>query len=179
MARKARTPVRRALRDDSPLVAAVVDGFSAVEKKHHDCFEEGIRSCFADGLDLDKALKAGRDREHRWDYLLGHGPTMKIIAVEPHSAKQDQISRVIEKRRHARDQLKDHLLAGARVSKWLWVASGSVQFADTEKARRLLDQNGIEFVGRQVRAKHLPMAASSGGRSRVRSRRPRSRPPKG
>jgi len=96
---------------------------------------------------------------------------MKVIAVEPHSAKQDQISRVIEKRRQARDQLKAHLLPGARVTQWLWVASGSVQFADTEKARRLLDQNGIEFVGRQVRAKHLPVAASSEARAPAPRRR--------
>jgi hypothetical protein len=166
MASKPRTPVRRALRDDSPLLVAVVDGFGAVAKKDHDCFEESIRSRFTDSLDLDKALKPGRDREHRWDYLLGHGPSMRIVAVEPHSAKQDQISRIIEKRRQARDQLKEHLRPGARVTQWLWVASGSVQFADTEKARRLLDQNGIEFVGRQVRAKHLPEAASSPTRSR-------------
>jgi len=57
MARKPRTPVRRALRDDSPLLVAVVDGFGAVEKKHHACFEAGIRPLFADSLDLDKALK--------------------------------------------------------------------------------------------------------------------------
>jgi hypothetical protein len=177
MASKARTPVRRALRDGSPLLVAVVDGFGAVKKTDHDCFEQAIRSYFADSLDLDKALKPGRDREHRWDYLLGHGPSMALVAVEPHSAKQDQISRVIEKRRQARDQLKEHLLPGTRVTKWLWVASGRVQFADTEKARRLLDQNGIEFVGRQVRAKHLPVAASSETRSRG-TRRQRSRPAK-
>jgi hypothetical protein len=36
------------------------------------------------------------------------------------------------------------------------VASGKVHFADTEKARLRLDQNGIKFVGTRVLAKHLP-----------------------
>jgi hypothetical protein len=35
-------------------------------------------------------------------------------------------------------------------------SSGRVQFADTEKARRHLDQNGIEFVASQVLPRHLP-----------------------
>jgi 6-phosphogluconate dehydrogenase len=35
----------------------------------------------------------------------------------------------------------------ARIAAWLWVASGKVHFADTEKVRRRLDQSGIEFVG--------------------------------
>jgi hypothetical protein len=78
-----------------------------------------------------------------------------VIAVEPHSAKQDEISTVICKRKAAIEQLKGHLLDGARISKWLWVASGKVHFASTEKARIRLDQNGIAFAGTQVTKKHL------------------------
>ncbi len=36
-----------------------------------------------------------------------------------------------------------------------------VHFADTEKPRRQLDQNGIEFVGTKVMAKHLPPSTTS------------------
>ena len=94
--------------------------------------------------------------------MLGHEPSGELVAVEPHSAKQDEITTVIKKRSAAREQLKDHLREGARVTKWLWVASGKVHFADTEKVRRLLDQNGIEFVGTKVAMKHLPSAPTSG-----------------
>lgn len=153
-----KTPVRRALRDDSSLADAVRNGMEAVENKHRQYFDPAIRSDFADSLDLDEALKAGHEQENRWDYLLGHDPTGLVVAVEPDSAKQAEISTVIKKRVAAREQLRRHLRDGARIAKWLWVASGNVHFADTEKAPRRLDQNGIEFVGKRVMAKHLPAA---------------------
>lgn len=156
-----KTPVRRALREDSALIPLVANGLGAIESKHRNHFAEAIRSDFADSLDLDKAMEKGHERENRWDYLLGHASSGEVVAVEPHSAKHDEITTVISKRCAARDHLKDHLREGARVTKWLWVASGRVHFADTEKARRLLDQNGIEFVGAQVAGKHLPVASVS------------------
>lgn len=153
----AKTPVRVALLVNSSLRPLVVDGLAAIKAAHRDYFEVAIRPVFADSLDLDEALKQGREQENRWDYLLGHSPSGDVVAVEPHSAKQDEITTVIKKRSAAREQLKGHLRDGVRVVKWLWVASGKVHFADTEKVRRLLDQNGIEFVGTKVAGKHLPV----------------------
>ena len=152
----AKTPVRVALLLDSSLRPLVVDGLGAISPAHRDYFEAAIRPAFADSLDLDEALKQGHEQENRWDYLLGHSPSGEVVAVEPHSAKHDEITTVIKKRSAAREQLKGHLRDGVRIVKWLWVASGKVHFADTEKVRRLLDQNGIEFVGTKVVGKHLP-----------------------
>ncbi len=150
------TPVRSALNPTSPLQAKVADGLSAVNTAHRRCLDAGVRTDFADSLDLDDALRAEHPEENRWDYLLGHKPSGEVIALEPHSAKSDQVSTVIAKRRAAMEQLAGHLRAGARVSRWLWVASGRIHFADTEKARRELDEKGIEFVGNQVLPRHLP-----------------------
>lgn len=166
-----KTPVRVALLLDSSLRPLVVDGLSAVKVAHRDYFEVAIRSAFADSLDLDEALQQGHEQENRWDYLLGHSPSGGVIAVEPHSAKQDEITTVIRKRAAAREQLKGHLRDGVLIVKWLWVASGKVHFADTEKVRRLLDQNGIEFVGTRVSSKHLP--STSAHRSPAVKGRPR------
>jgi hypothetical protein len=166
-----KTPVRRALREGSALLSSVADGLGAVKKAHHGYFDEGVRRDFADSLDLDQAMRRGHEKENRWDYLLGHAPSGEVVAVEPHSAKQDEIPRVIQKRAAAREQLKGHLREGARVTKWLWVASGKVHFADTEKARRRLDQNGIEFAGTKVAAKHLPDSAGSSSAPAERPRR--------
>ena len=152
-----KTPVRVALLVDSPLRFLVVDGLGAVNAAHRDCFEGAIRRDFSDSLDLDEALQEGHEQENRWDYLLGHSPSGELVAVEPHSAKQDEITTVIKKRAAAREQLKSHLRDGVRIVKWLWVASGKVHFADTERVRRLLDQNGIEFVGTKVAGRHLPL----------------------
>lgn len=156
-----KTPVRRALREGSALLPLVADGLGAVKKAHHDYFDTAVRRDFADSLELDEAMRENRDQENRWDYLLGHAPSGEVVAVEPHPAKEADITAVIQKRTAAREQLQGHLRDGVRVAKWLWVASGKVHFADTEKARRQLDQNGIEFAGRKVAAKHLPDAAGS------------------
>lgn len=151
-----KTPLRRALLKDSSLLPLVADGLSAVKAAHKDYLDNAIRPSFADSLDLDEAVKKGHEQENRWDYLLGHEPSGTVVAVEPHSAKEDEITTLIKKRTAALEHLRGHLRDGARVTKWLWVASGKVHFADTEKARRRLDQNGIEFVGTKVAIKHLP-----------------------
>lgn len=154
---KGKTPVRVGLRAESELQERVQNGAAALRKQHRSgLFSPDTLPTIADSLDLDAALVDGNEEQHRWDYLLGHGPSNVIIGVEPHSAKQDEVSRVIHKRKAALQQLRAHLRDGVQVARWLWVSSGSVQFAGSEKTKRLLDQNGIEFVGRKVLPKHLP-----------------------
>lgn len=160
---KSTTPVRAALRPASPLRERVHDGLGAVENAHRAYIEDAVRGDFADSLEIDEAMRDGHEEQNRWDYLLGHGPSRMVIALEPHSAKEDEVTRVIKKKRAAMDQLRRHLADGARIHAWFWVASSRVHFADTERARRQLDQNGIEFVGTRLLAKHLPKPAGGGG----------------
>ncbi len=160
MTTKAVTPVRAALVPASTLHPHVKDGLTAVKAAHKAQCEDAIRAHFVDSIDLDEAMREGREGENRWDYLLGHGPSACVIGLEPHSAKSDEVDTVIRKRRAALDQLRSHLKPAAKIVAWLWVASGDVHFADTERARRRLDQNGIQFVGRRLRAKHLSALAS-------------------
>lgn len=156
--RTKRTPIQNALQQSSALQSAIKPGIGAVAAAHRVHLDAPIRRSFEDSLDLDLALQEGHEQENRWDYLLGHAPSAKVIALEPHSAREDAISTVIRKRKAAKQQLTDHWRPGMPISIWLWVASGPVRFADTEKARRRLDQEGIQFVGRQVLKKHLPDA---------------------
>lgn len=114
-----------------------------------------IRGEFDDSLDLDQALQPGHPRENRWDYLLGRVTGREVIALEPHSAKQDEVSTIIRKKKAALAQLAGHWKQGKGVGRWIWVASGKVQFADTEKAKLRLAQEGILFVGGKVLSKHL------------------------
>ena len=78
-----------------------------------------------------------------------------MIGIEPHPAETGEISTVISKRRDAMEQLRPHLKPGARIAAWLWVATGENHFVATESARRRLEQNGIRFVGKIVRARDL------------------------
>jgi hypothetical protein len=122
---------------------------------HRIYFDETIRSSFADSLDVDEAFKVGREQENRWDYLLGHGPSRRIVGVEPHTAANSEITTVIRKLEAARRQLRHHLRDGKFVAKWFWVASGKVRFVPMEKATLRLAQNGVEFVGGRIMNKHL------------------------
>ena len=161
------TPVRRALKASSFLQGKVRDGLDAVKSAHHKYIDERIRPEFADTLDLDVAMKGDNPQENRWDYLLGHREGDMVVGLEPHSAKKDQITTIINKKAAAVTQLGPHLEKRGRVAAWLWVASGAVYFADTETARRRLDQNGIKFVGKKVLAKHLPQAGGSSQRNTI------------
>lgn len=156
MAKPRKTPVRAMFRPESALRPAVLDGLQAVEPAHREHLEPKVRSDFEDSLDLDAALRPSHQQEHRWDYLLGHGPSGEVVALEPHSANSGEVSVVIKKKAAALVQLRDHARNGARVSRWIWVSSGKIDILNLEKARQQLDQSGIALVPRVVLAKHLP-----------------------
>lgn len=155
-AKPKKTPIRSSLEPTSSLHDKVCDGIQAMTRSHRDYLADDVRGDFADSLDLDGAMRANHDQENRWDYLLGHTRSAAVVALEPHSARQGEISTVIKKKEAARQQLQGHLKQGKGVARWLWVASGKDHFADTEKARRRLDQRGIRFVGRKVLKRDLP-----------------------
>lgn len=144
-----------------PSRAHVEDALGAMKNAHRSYIDAALRSEFSDSLDLDEALRANHNQENRWDYLLGHSQSAKVLALEPHSARHDEISTVIAKRKAARTQLRTHIKPDACIAAWLWVASGRVHFADTERARRRLDENGIQFVGTRVLRRHLPRLGTS------------------
>lgn len=152
---KKKTPIRSSLKPASSLHDMVRDGIKALKKIHRKYLAEEIRNVFSDSLDLDEAMRENHGLENRWDYLLGYTEGAKVVALEPHSAKQDEIRTIIRKKEAAMRQLRGHLKRGNGVALWIWVASGTVHFADTEKARRRLDQNGIQFVGKKVLLKNL------------------------
>ncbi|NKE44360.1 hypothetical protein HB662_06195 [Roseomonas frigidaquae] len=154
-ASKPSTPVKLALQPNSPLLSQVKDGLGAIQSTHRRHIDQELREHFVDSIDTDRALQKGREQEHRWDYLIGHGPTKKVFGLEPHSAENSEISTVISKLAAARIQLREHLRDGVNVAEWFWVASGEVQFAPLEKATLRLNQSGIKFVGRKVMAKHI------------------------
>jgi hypothetical protein len=149
-----RTPVRDALIDSSDLAEHVQDGLGAVKDRDKSFIEVSIRAKFTDSLDTDAAFRAGRDQDPRWDYLLGH-ENRQLIAIEPHSAKTDEINAVINKKRAVLLQLQGHLKENKSISRWLWVASGRVAFPKDSQFQRRLSQHGITFVGSCVMEKHL------------------------
>jgi len=147
-------PVSSALKG-SYLAPAIREGIQAIpdDKRRH--LSEAIRPDFLDSVDLDEATRSRHHGDTRWDYLLGHAPSAHVIAIETHSASTSEVSRVIEKRTASLGHLRDHLCAGHHVAAWYWAASGRVDFVPHEKTILRLSQNGIQFVGGRLEAKHL------------------------
>ncbi len=141
-----------------PLVQRGVLGLSSGHSRQH--LAADVRAAVVESIDIDEGLRAGREQENRWDYLLGLS-NGQVVGLEPHSAYSHEVKVVIKKKRAAVEQLRPHLRQGKHVDAWFWAASGGVAFADTEKARFLLDQSGIRFVGKQLLSKHLPAAAAT------------------
>jgi hypothetical protein len=159
-------PVGNALLKTSSLVLRVKDGLAALDSQHTGLIERSIRDQFADSLDLDAALEAEHPSDPRWDYLVGHSTSRSILGLEPHSARDAEITTAIAKRTHAILQLRPHLRPGTHVDCWFWVASGRVDFLSIEKARLRLSQEGIAFVGRELRVGDIPGRRPGSNRKR-------------
>src|SRR5262249_7742651 len=108
----------RALKQDSTLRSFVQRGTRALSSPDADLIAEGERSKVAASLDLDAATRVELPEAHRWDYLISVHATDAIVGLEPHTAKDSEIKVVIEKRRRARDFLRNHLRSGRSVSRW-------------------------------------------------------------
>lgn len=142
--------VAMALRSGSSIATAVLTGMTALGKSDRKLIHESIRPEIGDGINLDEATRIAFPNQNRWDYVLSVPNRKLLIGVEPHSANDGELSVVIKKRNNAVDFLADQLKPGERVARWYWVTRGKVNFSNTEKARRALDQNGIRFVGRML-----------------------------
>ena len=140
-----------ALLDQSALRQYIRQGLGAMRNRDVDLIAEAERVTVADSIDLDAAMRRERPQANRWDYLVSVPAALSVVGIEPHTAKDSEITVVIAKRAEALAYLRDHLRTGHRVARWLWVSSGKVGFSAMERARRRLAQKGIEFVGREVR----------------------------
>jgi hypothetical protein len=110
----------------------------------------GERKRIGDSLDLDEALRLSFPNTNRWDYVFSVPDATKLIALEPHTAKDSEIGVLIDKKRHAAAQLRLHLQPQHGISEWWWVSHGKTAFSRTEQARRRLAQEGIKYLGRSV-----------------------------
>jgi hypothetical protein len=144
-------PLRTALRDGCRLRPSVRNGLGALVQAEIRLIAVDQRPRVEDSLDLDEATREEHPNDHRWDYLLSIRGTHDLVGVEPHSPRDAEIRVVIAKKRNAVDYLRGHLAPNRRVDRWYWVSRGPVLFSATERARRLLDQHGIAFVGRMLR----------------------------
>lgn len=149
------TPIRAAVLRASRLTFLVRDGLQALKAADRRLIDESIKTRLHDSLDIDAAFAETHSNENRWDYLIGDTVPERLIGLEPHSAKSDEVSTVIRKKRRALEQLRQHLKPGKKVWRWFWVSAGAVHFPDTDRVNLQLAQENIQFVGKQLQRKHL------------------------
>lgn len=144
------TLLRAALRPTSSLLAGVENGMGAFLARDRALIALKERPKIGDSLDLDAALREAFPNANRWDYVFSVPGTGKLIALEPHTARDAEISVLIAKKRHAATQLRAHLQNGYGVSDWLWVSHGPTAFTRMEQATRRVAQAGIKYLGRSL-----------------------------
>jgi hypothetical protein len=149
--RRSRLTLQAAL-EGSYLANHVRLGLEALLRRDVGLIAEGERRKVADSIDLDEATREAHPNVARWDYLLSVTSRPRLVGLEPHSAKDSEVSVVIAKRRNSLEHLRGELLPQYRVSDWYWVSHGAVSFSNMESARRRMNQNGITFVGRTLRS---------------------------
>lgn len=142
--------LKSAILPTSNLQAKIEPNAEAMKKADRKLIKKSERSKIGDSLDLDEAFRQAYPQENRWDYLLSVPTSSRIVGVEPHSAKDGEVSVVIAKKRSSTLRLQGHLIPQQRIAAWIWVASGTVEFSIMDRARRQLAQNGITFAGRMV-----------------------------
>jgi hypothetical protein len=143
--------LKDAFSSKSYLLRSVKKGMKAFLSSDVKLVAEAERSRIGDSLDLDTATRDEFPEENRWDYLTSLPDRSGIVGIEPHHARDSEISVVIAKKQQATACLQSHLRDGYRVRKWFWVSSSKVGFSRMDRTRRLLDQNGIKFVGKVIR----------------------------
>jgi hypothetical protein len=135
----------------SPLRTRVKPGAGALIKRDLQLIDERERKKIGESLDLDGASRAEHPSKNRWDYLLSLPAAGRVVALEPHTARDSEVGVVIAKRAFALQYLRSHMPPRYRIAEWYWVCHGSVNFSNMDRARRQLDQQGITFVGRRLR----------------------------
>src|SRR5262245_1543292 len=110
MARETR--LKKALRESSPLRELVQDGMGAFLSADIKLVAENQRDQIGDSLDLDAASQSEDPQANRWDYIVSV-PDLKIfVGIEPHTAKDSEVSVVIAKKKHASAYLRNHFKNG-------------------------------------------------------------------
>lgn len=148
---KSASTISAALKSRSVLASRVKEGLNGLSRSHRLLLAEPDRTRISDSLDLDSALRQSAPADNRWDYLICIKDRKEIVGVEPHSARESELSVVIAKKRSAEVRLREEFAPGHAVAAWYWVTEGKNHFTKTERVTKVLAQSGIEFRGRLLR----------------------------
>lgn len=143
--------LKNALAKSDPLQAGVRTRLRALTSSDRQLILSSQHKRVGDSLDLDKAGRADHPNKNRWDYLLSVPDASQIVGLEPHSARDSEVSVVIAKKNWAMGYLVSRLPMH-KVARWFWVTHGNVGFSRMDKSVRRLDQHGIKFSGRLLRS---------------------------
>ena len=136
----------------SALKQHVERGCGAIEGRHRPLISNELKRSVDDSLDLDAATRQEHPEANRWDYIISVKGSERLIGIEPHSARDDEVSTVIAKKKQASGYLLGHLNDGWRVTAWIWVSSGKIRFSKMDPAIRRLNVNGIRFVSGVIKS---------------------------
>lgn len=156
MARRTRTvSLHNFFKRQSRLRDDVKQGCRAIKTTDRNLIQPAVRTSISESIDLDEAMRGDYPHDSRWDYLIFESANGSIFALEPHSARDDQVDVVVRKKQAACSQLLSHTDEISAIQKWLWVSGGSAKISKGDKRMRKLNKAGITYIGRQLKKMHL------------------------
>ncbi len=151
-----RLTLRSALRPDSILYPCLREGIQAVRASDRSALDEALRPLIADSLDFDTALAKAHPNAPRWDYFVSFPSKGCLFGLEVHPASgRKEVEAVIAKKTYSAPLMKAALHSGG-ISWWFWVPTRQVGLSPMDRTRRILQQNGITLVAREVSPHDLP-----------------------
>lgn len=141
-----------------PVSAAYRPGKQAMENRHRNLVTCVDPHRLTGSIDLDSALRRRQPNDPRWDYGLGYRPANgreQAIWVEVHSAKTDEVSRVVRKLGWLKDWLNGEAEDLRRLTsragedkRYVWIASGKNKIPGNSPEARILSRSGLPLVTR-------------------------------
>ncbi len=143
---------RNAVRNTSEVKDAYRPGLEALRDKDRNRISFGDTRRIRGSINLDSSLAESYPNLSRWDYGIGFEKnikTDKVVWLEVHPAKADEVKSMIAKLNWLKNWLQDSAPALRRItlgdSPFVWVASGGVAFQKSSQQARILASAGLTF----------------------------------
>ena len=143
-----------------PVSGAYHPGKQALENRHRNLVDCDEPTRLTGSIDLDSTLKQepGYASAHRWDYGLGYRPKRgpeQAVWVEVHSAKTDEVGRVLAKLKWLRTWLNSEGRQLGKLTRraddrirFVWIASNGVHISKNSPQAKTLSKSAIRVTKR-------------------------------
>lgn len=142
---------RAAVRATPSVATSLKPGLRGLRSEHRGLVEISDARRFTGSVDLDKALRAQKPNEPRWDYVVGLAGAVQAIWIEAHPTSSLHIDPVLAKLGWLRAWLPSEAPAlNVLKARFVWIATGAVALHAGGPQMRRIAQAGLEFRAKRL-----------------------------